>query len=102
MPVIETPRAEFHPRKLTPEEIKKPIGVINSFFDFANLPQARDLMDEWIKTTVTGSFNHELTRRERTSLYYFFGQVQRLIEACHLLHSQRKYPARRRSIPKQK
>lgn len=102
MPVIDNHRGEFHPRKLTPEEANKPILVITGFFDFASLPQARELMDEWIKTTVTGSFNHELTRRERTSLYYFFGQVERLIEACYLLHSQKKYPASKRPVPKQK
>ncbi len=70
---------------LTEEEIGDPADVLKNFFDYARLPQVRQLLWEWFKTTATGTFNKSLTRRERDNIAYFYEQLQKLIEACHLL-----------------
>ncbi|HEX7845148.1 MAG TPA: hypothetical protein VF476_05050 [Chitinophagaceae bacterium] len=81
---------EFKPRKLSTEEANHPIEVIHDFYDFANLPQVRELFWQLFKTTVTGSFNHSLSRKERNNLFYFMEQLEKLIEATYLLHQQEK------------
>ncbi|MEO8582748.1 MAG: hypothetical protein ABI415_03065 [Flavitalea sp.] len=80
---------EMKPRKLTADEIANPEKVIIDFFEFAHLPQARWMMWEGMKTLVTGSYP-SLKARERTSLIYFYEQLERLIEVSHVLYETRK------------
>jgi hypothetical protein len=80
------PSWELHPRKLTQQEADKPFMVVNDFFDYASLPQVRDLMWQWLETTVTGSFAEELTGPERARVLVFFQQLEKLIEAAHVIH----------------
>ena len=80
---------ELHPRKLSIDEVNDPTSVIHAFFDFAHLPQVRAHLWDWLKTTVTGDYN-SLARHERGNLLYFFEQVEKLIEAAHVIHQQNK------------
>jgi hypothetical protein len=80
---------ELEPRKLSPEEIKDPERVIHQFFDYAHLPEVRAHLWDWLKSTVTGDFN-SLSLHERGNLLYFFEQVEKLIEAAHIIHQQSK------------
>lgn len=79
---------EMHPRKLTVEEIENPEKVIEDFFQYAQLPEIRWIMWESVKTLVTGSFTH-LKSRERSSLIYFYEQMEKLIECVHVMHSKK-------------
>jgi hypothetical protein len=88
MPGHSLQSPEFIPLHLSKKEIKKPITVVNDFFSFADLPQVRTIMWEWLKITVTGSYSKSLSRDERSDLLYFYEQLQKLIEAAHLLHAQ--------------
>jgi hypothetical protein len=80
---------EMKPRKLTLEEIEQPEKVIDDLFQYANLPELRWYLWEGTKTLVTGTFNH-LKPRDRCNLIYFYEQVEKLIEASHVLFERNK------------
>ena len=90
MSIHDYPSWELKPRKLSKEEIENPQQIIHHFFDYAYLPQVRELFWELIKTTVTGNFNHSLTDGERSNIFYFLEQLEKLIEAAHLIHLKNK------------
>jgi len=87
MPLEDYPPAELEPRKLTKEQIVNPIEVLHNFFDFVHLPEAREHLWELLKTTVTGNYCKTLTRGERSNLIYFYEQLEKLLEASHLIHA---------------
>jgi len=78
---------EMKPRKLSIEEIENPEKVIAEFFQFAHLPQARWYLWEGMKTLVTGNFN-QLKSKERSSLLFFYEQIEKLIEGVHVIHEK--------------
>ena len=80
---------EMKPRRLTAEEIENPEKVIGEFFQFAHLPHVRHLMWEGMKTLVTGNFVN-LRSRERTSLIYFYEQIEKLVEVAHVIYEKEK------------
>ena len=87
MPLADYPPAELEPRKLTKEQIVNPIEVLHNFFDFVHLPEAREHLWELLKTTLTGNYCKTLTRSERSNLIYFYEQLEKLLEASHLIHT---------------
>ncbi len=84
-PSPKHPSPELHPRKLSKKETADPYSVITEFFDYAHLPQARDKLWAWLETTVTGSFSKELNCRERCNMVFFYQQIERLVEAAHII-----------------
>ncbi|HEX7903422.1 MAG TPA: hypothetical protein VF487_06060 [Chitinophagaceae bacterium] len=87
MPLQDYSPVEFHPRKLTKEEIEDPYQVIHDFFSYAHLPEIREMLWEFLKTQVSGTF-HQKNTRERSNLLYFYERVESMIEAVHLIHKQ--------------
>ena len=87
MSIHDYPPAELEPRNLSKEEIENPYQVIDSFFDYAHLPQVREQLWEWLALTVSGSY-HKKSCIERADLIYFYGKVELLIEAVHILHKR--------------
>lgn len=83
----EYPVWELHPRKLTEEEVHNPYLVLDEFFDAASLPQVRDKLWGWLDTTVTSNYSKELSRKQRAHLLLFYCQVEKLVEAAHVLHT---------------
>ena len=74
------------PRLLTDEEIANPIRVVHEVFDYAHLPDLRNTLWEWLKTTISGNFNKRtLHYKDRESLLTFYEKMQKLLEASHLL-----------------
>lgn len=90
MSLSDYPSWELKPRKLSRQERENPQQVISDFFHYAHLPQVREMFGNLVKTTVTGSYNDALTSDERTSLFYFMEQLEKLIEAAHLIHQKDK------------
>jgi hypothetical protein len=77
---------DMQPRLLTNEEIADPLKVIHEVFDYAHLPDLRNNLWEWLKTTVSGNFNKSsLHFRDRESLLALYERMQKLLEAAHLL-----------------
>ncbi len=80
---------EMKPRKLTIEELENPESVIEDFFQFVHLPQARWYMKEWINALVTDSFT-DLKKKDKISLIFFHEQLEKLIEGIYVIH-EKKY-----------
>lgn len=81
----------FH--SLTEKERKNPYQVIDELFDFADLPDARELLWDWLKTTVTGNYHKQLTATERSLIITLYEKIEKLLEAAYLLqenHSNNK------------
>ena len=89
MPSVEYTEWDFHPQKLNSKETADPEMVIEEFFHYARLPQVRWYLWEMLKTMITGNFPR-LNGRERANLVYFYEQLERLIEAVHLLDLRKK------------
>ncbi len=75
---------------LNKEEISDPQLVIAELFDFAHLPELKQMLWEWLKATVSGSYNKTLSKRERASILLLYEYMEKLIEANHLLHIEQK------------
>ena len=79
------------PRILTDEEIANPMMVVHEVFDYAHLPDLRNVLWEWLKTTISGNFNKKsLHYKDRESLLAFYEKMQKLLEAAHLLLLEKK------------
>lgn len=79
------PEWEKQARLLTKEEMENPNLVLEELFDFAHLPEIRNLLWEWLKTTVTGDFNESLDPREKSAILFLYEKMQKLIEASYLI-----------------
>jgi hypothetical protein len=90
MPLQDYPAWELKPRKLSFEEMEKPITVIHDFFSYGHLPEIREQLWELLKTTVAGNYCKILDRRERSNMLYFYEQLEKLVEAVHILHVRDK------------
>jgi hypothetical protein len=90
MPINDYDLWELKPRNLTLAQREDPMLVIQDFFDYAHLPEARQQLWEMLKTIVTGNFPRTLNRRERTDLVYFYEQLEKLVEAAHLLYQNHR------------
>lgn len=75
-----------NPYSLSKEEMENPYLVIDEIFDFAHLPDAKEILWEWMKTTVTGNFHKSLNAREREAILVLYEKLDRLLEAAYLLH----------------
>lgn len=75
---------------LNKEEINNPQLVLTELFDFAHLPELKILLWNWLKATVTGSYNKTLNNRERASILILYEYMEKLLEANHLLHTEQK------------
>lgn len=75
---------------LSEEESGKPQQVIAELFDFAHLPELKQMLWDWLKTTVTGSYNKTLSNRERTTILLLYEYLDKLLEANYLLHTELK------------
>lgn len=88
MPLRNYDSFDLTPRYLSDEERKNPYSVIDKLFDFAHLPQIREMLWDWFKVTVTGEFSAR-SWDSKADLVYFFEKVQLLIEAVYLIHESR-------------
>jgi len=86
----DLPILPYPTHKLTEEEIADPLLVLQDFFSFGHLPDVRQMLWDWLRATVTGTFPKELDRRERNEILYLYEYLERLIEAAHLINEQRK------------
>jgi hypothetical protein len=89
---------ELCPRKLSVNEINDPYLVIKQFFEYASLPICREYLWEWLKATVSGTFNTVLMEKnQRFDMIYFYENIEKLIEAAHLIQLQKKYKPKKQN-----
>jgi hypothetical protein len=77
--------------KLSPEEIQNPSLVFKSLFEFMNIGQLEQLLSEWLKMTVTGSYcSSEYKRTDREAIFLLYEQMQKLLQAVNLVQQDNK------------
>lgn len=86
----EYPEWEMQSRLLNKEEVADPNIVLDEVFDYAHLPEWRSLLWEWLKITVSGTYNTESAEYDRYSILYTYEKLQKLIEAAHLIYAQKE------------
>src|ERR1700735_3342803 len=64
------------------------LAILEEFFAYVTLPQAQQKLWNWLEVTVTGSFNKELTRRERCNNLFFYHQLLNLLEAADAIYKR--------------
>lgn len=79
---------------LSSQETENPSLVFDELFDFAHLPEIRDMLWVWLKATVCGSFHRTLSRTEKENLLALYEKMQKLVEAAYLVQQQgsERYP----------
>ena len=88
MPLSNDPgwKTQFH--QLNEEETTNPYLVIDELFDFAHLPDVRELLWEWLKATVTGTYHKTLNATERSAIITLYEKMEKLVEAVYVLHER--------------
>jgi len=76
--------------KLTDEEKSNPYLVIDDIFQFGHLPDLREMLWNSFRSTITGTYHKELTRKERNEIVYLYEYMERLVEAAHIINESRK------------
>lgn len=71
---------------LSEEEISDPYLVIDELFDFADHADTRELLWEWLKVTVTGTYHKNMSSTERAAILTMFEKLEKLVDAVHVLH----------------
>lgn len=71
--------------KLSSEEIENPYLVIEKLFDFARLPEVREMLWESFKANITGSYPKKLSWSERNEIVCLYEYLEKLVEVSHLL-----------------
>jgi len=64
------------------------LAVLEEFFAYVSLQQAQQKLWNWVEVTVTGSFNKELTRRERCNILFFYHQLSAVLEAADAIYKR--------------
>lgn len=90
MPLAQ--KCTYAPLPLSETGIADPQLVIDDLFDFAHLPDIRELMWEWLKATVTGTYHKELSSSERSAILSLYEHLTRLVEAAHIIHTTERKP----------
>ncbi|HMG66458.1 MAG TPA: hypothetical protein VK588_02195 [Chitinophagaceae bacterium] len=79
------------PIKLEEEEINDPYLVISRFFDYADISSVRGYLWDWLKITVSGTYNTKLLdKHQRYDMIHFFEHIEKLIEAAYIIRSTEK------------
>jgi hypothetical protein len=66
--------------------------ILTDFFNYVTLPDARERLSSLLDVTVTGSYNKELSCRERCNLVYFIHQLEEVVRAAHEVYLEGKHP----------
>jgi len=76
------------PLRLTEEERKNPVLVINDFFECYHLKDVRDITWKWLVEVLTSSGSISNEALERNDHIFFYEKIEALIEACYVIMSQ--------------
>jgi hypothetical protein len=89
MPLKDYPPTEMEPQRLTNEELNDPYQVIRDLFEFAHLPDIREIYWDWLKVTVNKSYDQQ-TKNERSTFLVLYEKLGKLIEVAHMLYRQNR------------
>ena len=92
MPTSKQPEARQSFHVLDEAEIADPHLAIDEFFDFSHLDDARNLLWEWMKATISGQFA-SLEPEEKEAIIVLYEKTEKLMEAAYALHTGKKPPS---------
>ena len=76
--------------KFDKEEVRDPYLVITRFFDYADVNSVREYLWDWLKITVSGTFNTNIiNKHQRYDMIYFFEHLEKLVEATYAIQQKR-------------
>jgi hypothetical protein len=90
MPSVKKPVQQPVLHKLSQQEITDPYLVIDELFDFADLPDIKELLWGWLKITVTGTYHKNLSATERSAIIDLYEKLEKLVEAVQVIHTSKK------------
>jgi len=80
-----------HPFLLTEEQKKKPLEVINGFFESLRLYEAREDLANLLKMALTSEGDEFSEPSQRANVIYFCQLIEELMEAAYILNSKELY-----------
>ncbi|HEX7904394.1 MAG TPA: hypothetical protein VF487_10975 [Chitinophagaceae bacterium] len=75
------------PYRLTEDQKKQPLKIIDDFFDNIRLHEVRKAIDTLLKVALTTDNDEFSEPGQRASVMFFCQQLEELIEAAYLLQS---------------
>jgi hypothetical protein len=74
--------------------------VVEELTDFATMDDARAILWQWLKCTVTGSFHQELSRSERAAVVDLYEHIDKLLQVVYQKEYTKKQSAARQALKK--
>jgi len=82
--------------KLTSHQTENPCLVFYELFDYASLPMLKEHLWQWLKLTVTGGYTKKYFHyNDRDNILTLYEHLERLLEASHIIYSERKEELRK-------
>lgn len=68
---------------------RNPLAVIAEFCENYHLPEAQDMLWEWLVTALGKSPSLYDTGKERSNLFFFYENIEEILKAVYALNAQR-------------
>lgn len=81
--------SQKYPMHLNPQEIDDPYQVFADLFDFAKLPDLREILWSWLKATINKSFD-SYPEFERSLILSLYEKLLKVIEAGYIIDNESK------------
>ena len=89
-------REDTGPQKLSKKEREHPLLVLYQLFDYASLSHLKEHLWQWLKLTVTNGYTKKyLQYNDRDRIITLYEFIEKLIEASHVIYSERKEELRK-------
>ena len=84
--------AEADIDRLDQDKKDNPLLVLHEFCDSYHLQEVRKTLWEWLVTALGKNHSIYDEAKERSNLFFFYENMEELIEAVYLLHQQKDAP----------
>jgi hypothetical protein len=78
--------------RLSKEKRENPAQVLHEFCDSYHLHEVRKTLWDWLVTALGKTHSIYDDAKERSNLFFFYENVEELMEAVYLLHQQQETP----------
>ena len=78
--------------RLSKEKKGNPLIVLHDFCDAYHLHEVRKTLWDWLVTALGKPHSIYDEAKERSNLFFFYENMEELIEAVYLLHQQQEAP----------
>jgi hypothetical protein len=78
------PKWMHQPLRLNRKERKKPVIVINDFFEHYHLNEVRQVLWNWTTELISSENNISYSAVERSNVLFFYEKIEALVEAVYI------------------